>query len=207
MSVKVNALDHLVINVADVARSAEWYRSILGMEVRVFDPGPGKTPRTSLVFGNQKINVRPRDADKVEWFTADHETAGSDDLCFLTSSTPEEVVAHLKANGVAIEEGPVAKQGARGTLRSVYCRDPDGSLIEISSYDGWGEVTRSLLVMAGLVPAIHVFVTATKQDVDARDKPGHDEENDRPFAHRAVRWQNYSQAKTKSSRKAAREDK
>ena len=62
---------------------------------------------------------------------------GSDDLCFLTSSTPDQVVAHLKANGVAIEEGPVAKQGARGTLRSVYCRDPDGSLIEISSYEGW----------------------------------------------------------------------
>ncbi len=97
MAVKVNALDHIVINVADVARSAEWYRKILGMEVRVFDPGPGKTPRTSLVFGNQKINVRPRDADKVEWFTADHETAGSDDLCFLTSSTPDQVVAHLKA--------------------------------------------------------------------------------------------------------------
>jgi catechol 2,3-dioxygenase-like lactoylglutathione lyase family enzyme len=113
MSVKVNALDHLVINVADVERSAKWYATILG----------------------QKINVRPRDADKVEWFTADHETAGSDDLCFLTSSTPDQVVAHLKANGVKIEEGPVAKQGACGTLRSVYCRDPDGSLIEISSYE------------------------------------------------------------------------
>ncbi len=135
MAVMVNALDHIVINVADVARSAEWYRNILGMEVRVFDPGPGRTPRTSLQFGNQKINVRPRDADKVEWFTADHVTAGSDDLCFLTSSAPDEVVAHLKAHGVAIEEGPVAKQGARGTLRSVYCRDPDGSLIEISSYE------------------------------------------------------------------------
>lgn len=136
MAVMMNALDHIVINVSDVARSAEWYRKILGMEVRVFDPGPGKTPRTSLLFGNQKINVRPRDADKVEWFTADHQTAGSDDLCFLTSSAPDEVVAHLKAHGVAIEEGPVAKQGARGTLRSVYCRDPDGSLIEISSYEG-----------------------------------------------------------------------
>ena len=89
MSVKVNALDHLVINVADVARSVEWYRNILGMEVRVFDPGHGKPKRTSLVFGNQKINVRPRDADKVEWFTAEHEMAGSDDLCFLTSSAPE----------------------------------------------------------------------------------------------------------------------
>ena len=87
------------------------------------------------MFGNQKINVRPKDADKVEWFTADHEAAGSDDLCFLTSSTPDQVVAHLNAHGVEIEEGPTTKQGARGTLRSVYCRDPDGSLIEISSYE------------------------------------------------------------------------
>jgi catechol 2,3-dioxygenase-like lactoylglutathione lyase family enzyme len=135
MSVKVNALDHLVINVADVAAASEWYRKILGMEIRVFDPGQGKTPRTSLHFGNQKINVRPLGADKVEWFTADHEAAGSDDLCFLTAATPDQVVAHLKACGVAIEEGPGPKQGARGTLRSVYCRDPDGSLIEISSYE------------------------------------------------------------------------
>jgi catechol 2,3-dioxygenase-like lactoylglutathione lyase family enzyme len=135
MAIKVDALDHLVINVSDVTRSAQWYRTILGMEIRVFDPGEGKTPRTSLTFGNQKINVRPRDADETEWFTADHEAAGSDDLCFLTSQTPQEVVAHLKAHGVAIEEGPVAKQGARGVLRSVYCRDPDGSLIEIASYD------------------------------------------------------------------------
>ena len=138
MAVTVNAIDHIVINVRDVARAAEWYRKTLGMEVRVFDPGAGKSPRTTLVFGNQKINVRPLGADKVEWFTADHETAGSDDLCFLTSSTPDEVVAHLKAHDVAIEEGPAAKQGARGTLRSVYCRDPDGSLIEISSYEDGG---------------------------------------------------------------------
>ena len=138
MAVKVSAIDHIVINVADVERSAQWYAKTLGMEVRVFDPGGGKSPRTTLVFGNQKINVRPLDADKVEWFTADHETAGSDDLCFLTSSTPEQVVAHLKACGVTIEEGPVKKKGARGTLRSVYCRDPDGSLIEISSYEGDG---------------------------------------------------------------------
>jgi catechol 2,3-dioxygenase-like lactoylglutathione lyase family enzyme len=135
MTVTVHALDHLVINVADVARSAQWYCKVLGMEIKAFDPGRGKTPRTSLLFGNQKINVRPRDADKVAWFTADHETAGSDDLCFLTTAMPEEIVAHLKTCGVAIEQGPVAKQGARGTLRSVYCRDPDGSLIEISSYE------------------------------------------------------------------------
>ena len=132
---KVNALDHIVINVADVARSVDWYRRVLGMEVKVFDPGHGKPVRTSLVFGHQKIKVRPQGADKVEWFTADHEAPGSDDLCFLTSSSPEEVVAHLKACGVKIEEGPVKKQGARGVLLSVYCRDPDGSLIEISSYE------------------------------------------------------------------------
>jgi catechol 2,3-dioxygenase-like lactoylglutathione lyase family enzyme len=135
MQLKVNALDHIVINVADVARSVDWYRKVLGMEVKVFDPGQGKAVRTSLLFGDQKINVRPRGADKVEWFTADHEVPGSDDLCFLTDSTPDQVVSHLKTCGVAIEEGPVTKQGARGALRSVYCRDPDGSLIEISSYE------------------------------------------------------------------------
>src|SRR3954451_5067845 len=122
MSVRASALDHLVINVSDVARSDEWDRDVLGMVIKVFDPGPGKMPRTSLMFGDQKINVRPRDADKVEWFTAEHETPGSDDLCFLTSATPQEVVAHLNVCGVRIEEGPVAKQGAHGTFRSVYCR-------------------------------------------------------------------------------------
>jgi catechol 2,3-dioxygenase-like lactoylglutathione lyase family enzyme len=135
MTVTVTALDHLVLNVTDVARSAAWYQNVLGMEVRVFDPGHGKLPRTSLSFGAQKINLRPIDADKVEWFTADHETAGSDDRCFLTDAAPDEVVAHLKDCGVAVEEGPIAKQGARGVLRSVYCRDPDGSLVEISSYE------------------------------------------------------------------------
>lgn len=135
MSLTVTALDHLVLNVNDVARSAAWYRDVLGMEVKTFDPGHGKTPRISVNFGAQKINLRPVDADKIEWFTADHERAGSDDLCFLTATSPDAVVAHLGKLGIAIEEGPVAKQGARGTLRSVYCRDPDGSLIEISSYE------------------------------------------------------------------------
>ncbi|MGB3867475.1 MAG: VOC family protein [Xanthobacteraceae bacterium] len=134
MPIRIAALDHLVINVADVARSAQWYQRVLGMEVRVFDPGDGKALRTSLVFGDQKINLRPADADKADWFTADRVAAGSDDLCFLTTATPDQVVAHLGAAGVAVEQGPVAKQGARGTLRSVYCRDPDGNLIEIASY-------------------------------------------------------------------------
>ena len=135
MPLVVTALDHLVLNVADVARSAAWYHEVLGMEIGVFDPGHGKVPRTSVSFGAQKINLRPVDADKGDWFTADFQKAGSDDLCFLTAASPDEVVAHLKACGVAIEEGPTQKQGARGVLRSVYCRDPDGSLVEISSYE------------------------------------------------------------------------
>jgi catechol 2,3-dioxygenase-like lactoylglutathione lyase family enzyme len=118
MSAKVNAIDHIVINVVDVERSVDWYRKVLGMEVEVFDPGQGRPARTSLTFGHQKINVRPRDADKVEWFTSDQTVPGSDDLCFLTSSTPDQVVAHLEACGVEIEEGPSTKRGARGPLRS-----------------------------------------------------------------------------------------
>ncbi len=134
MPVHIQSIDHLVINVTDVDRAAEWYARVLGMTRQDFDPGQGKVRRTSMSFGHQKINLRPVSADKVDWFTADHEAAGSDDVCFLTDSPPEQVVAHLQQLGIAIEEGPVAKQGARGTLQSVYCRDPDGSLIEIASY-------------------------------------------------------------------------
>ena len=85
-------------------------------------------------FGRQKINLRPIAASKEDWFTADHEAAGSEDLCFLTDATPDQVVQHLRAEGVAIVAGPGRRQGALGTLMSVYCRDPDGSLIEIASY-------------------------------------------------------------------------
>jgi len=132
--VTVTALDHFVINVRDVETSARWYVRVLGMTREEFETGPEQTKRTMLRFGTLRINVRPMGTSKVEWFTADHETPGSEDLCFLTAASPDAVVAHLKACGVAIEVGPVKRQGARGTLMSVYCRDPDGSLIEISSY-------------------------------------------------------------------------
>ena len=85
-------------------------------------------------FGRNKINLRPVTATQKEWFTGNQVAPGSDDLCFLTTSTPQQVADHLRACGVAIEEGPSEKSGAMGTLVSVYCRDPDGSLIEISSY-------------------------------------------------------------------------
>ena len=134
MPFAVHALDHLVVNVRDVERSAAWFQKVLGVEREDFDPGQGKPKRTSIRFGQQKINLRPVDGDAVVWFTGAAPTAGSDDLCFLTTSAPEAVVAHLRALAVAIEEGPVQNQGARGPIRSVYCRDPDGNLIEIASY-------------------------------------------------------------------------
>jgi catechol 2,3-dioxygenase-like lactoylglutathione lyase family enzyme len=134
MAIKINALDHLVVNVTDAEKSAAWYEQALGMTRQDFDPGGGYAKRIAMVFGSQKINLRPVTTGEVEWFTADHEAAGSDDLCFLTDATPQQVVDHLRSCGIAIEEGPVERHGARGKLNSVYCRDPDGSLIEIASY-------------------------------------------------------------------------
>lgn len=134
MALTVEAFDHVVVNVRDVEVAAAWYQRVLGMVREDFDPGPGRTRRTSMKFGRQKINLRPVSASKREWFTADHEAAGSDDLCFLTKATPQQVADHLRACGVEVVEGPSEKRGAMGTIVSVYCRDPDGSLIEISSY-------------------------------------------------------------------------
>jgi catechol 2,3-dioxygenase-like lactoylglutathione lyase family enzyme len=134
MPLTVQALDHLVVQVSDLKVSARWYARVLGMTREDVPPEPGKPPRTEMKFGRQKINLRPIAASKEDWFTADHEAAGSEDLCFLTDSTPDEVFQHLRAQGVAIVTGPGPRRGAQGTLMSVYCRDPDGSLIEIASY-------------------------------------------------------------------------
>ncbi|MEI9986948.1 MAG: VOC family protein [Aliidongia sp.] len=138
MTVTVEALDHVVVNVTDAEISASWYQRVLGMTREDSPAGPGRASRISVKFGRQKINLRPIAASKDEWFTADHEGAGSDDLCFITQSGPEAVIGHLRACEVAIELGPVKRTGARGEMISVYCRDPDGSLIEISSYGELG---------------------------------------------------------------------
>jgi catechol 2,3-dioxygenase-like lactoylglutathione lyase family enzyme len=135
LTLTIDALDHLVLNVSNVETSVTWYQTVLGVTREDFDPGHGKPKRTSITFGKQKINLRPAGADIVAWFTGAKPTPGSDDLCFLTSAAPEAVVAHLMQSHVTIEEGPIRKQGARGAIRSVYCRDPDGNLIEISSYE------------------------------------------------------------------------
>lgn len=133
MAVSVDAFDHIVINVRDVETAAAWYEKALGMKRVVTEPRPGRKV-TSVHFGRNKMNLRPITATQAQWFTGKAVAPGSDDLCFLTKSTPQQVVEHLKSCGIAIEEGPGEKSGAQGTLISVYCRDPDGNLIEISSY-------------------------------------------------------------------------
>ena len=131
---KVKAVDHIVLNVADVEAAAAWYTRVLGMDRKAARSDDG-AERTSLVFGPNKINLRPASASQDDWFTARTPTAGSDDLCFLIDAAPPEVVAHFRRCGVEVELGPVTKSGARGSICSVYVRDPDGNLIEVSSYE------------------------------------------------------------------------
>lgn len=132
MRFAVDRLDHLVITCHDVETSASWYQRVLGMEREVFGPHN----RTSLRFGGQKINLRPESETHEAWFTGVAGAPGTQDLCFIVAVDALDVVAHLHDCGVMIELGPVAKQGALGAITSVYCRDPDGNLIEISSYHG-----------------------------------------------------------------------
>lgn len=127
----VDRLDHLVITCRDVGVSASWYQRVLGMEVEVFGP----ERRTALRFGGQKINLRPLDATQEAWFTgAAGGVPGTADLCFVVTVAAEDALAHLHRCGVVVELGPVDKAGALGAIRSVYCRDPDGNLIEMATY-------------------------------------------------------------------------
>jgi catechol 2,3-dioxygenase-like lactoylglutathione lyase family enzyme len=120
-------LDHLVLTVADIERTCAFYRRVLGMEVVIFGEG-----RTALRFGQQKINLHP--ADAIPGLVADKPTPGSGDLCFITDVPLGEVVSHLQQCGVPIVTGPGPRAGAIGTIQSVYIRDPDQNLVEISNY-------------------------------------------------------------------------
>ncbi|HET6196171.1 MAG TPA: VOC family protein [Acetobacteraceae bacterium] len=130
MRFTVDRIDHIVLNVKDVEISVAWYLRVLGMEREEFGPNN----RTALKFGGQKINVRPADSDPRSWVTGAQAVPGSEDLCFITAAPPDEVVGHLQDCGVAILAGPGERSGALGPIQSVYCRDPDGNLIEIASY-------------------------------------------------------------------------
>jgi catechol 2,3-dioxygenase-like lactoylglutathione lyase family enzyme len=124
---QIERLDHLVLTVADIDRTCEFYMRVLGMEVVRFGEG-----RTALRFGQQKINLHP--VGNIPGLVAAKPTPGSGDLCFITAVPLPEVMAHLEACGVSIVAGPGPRAGAIGTIQSVYIRDPDQNLIEISNY-------------------------------------------------------------------------
>jgi catechol 2,3-dioxygenase-like lactoylglutathione lyase family enzyme len=126
MKFVIDHLDHLVLTVADIDATIAFYTAALGMEVVTF----GK--RSALRFGEQKINLHQ--AGKEFEPKAAHPTPGSGDLCFITKTPIEDVVSHLQALHHSIEVGPVERDGAVGAIRSVYLRDPDYNLIEISNY-------------------------------------------------------------------------
>ncbi len=126
--VTIDRLDHMVLTVADIEATCAFYGRVLGMEKVVFAGG-----RTALAFGQQKINLHPAGNEYTP--RAAHPVPGSGDLCLITETPIAQVIAHLEACGVAVEEGPVPKTGATGPITSVYFRDPDGNLIEVANYD------------------------------------------------------------------------
>jgi catechol 2,3-dioxygenase-like lactoylglutathione lyase family enzyme len=124
--VRVRSLDHLVLTVADVEATAAFYARVLGMTPETFGGG-----RRALRFGDQKLNLHPAGAEFAPH--AARPVPGSADLCFVVD-TLDGVAGELAAAGVAVEEGPVTRTGARGPIRSIYFRDPDGNLLEVSEY-------------------------------------------------------------------------
>lgn len=125
--VKIERLDHIVLTVRDIEAACRFYETALGMRRESFDGD-----RVSLHFGRQKINLHPYPSP-VE-IVAKDPRPGAADFCFIAATPIEAVIAQLKDCGVEIEMGPVERTGAQGTILSVYCRDPDGNLIEVSNY-------------------------------------------------------------------------
>jgi catechol 2,3-dioxygenase-like lactoylglutathione lyase family enzyme len=123
---KLEKLDHLVLPVSDIDAIAMFYTTYLGMEKRTFGED-----RVALHFGDQKINLHPADWDYEP--KARVSIAGTADLCFIVSERVESLHTKLVHSGVEVIEGPVERTGATGRLRSIYIRDPDGNLIELSN--------------------------------------------------------------------------
>ena len=125
----IDALDHLVLTVADIDRTIAFYERTLGMVAQRFTSGG--VERLALAFGRQKFNLHQ--SGRVVDPNVRHATPGSADLCLLASTPIDAVVEHLRSVGVTIIEGPVRRTGARRPLRSVYFYDPDENLIEVSN--------------------------------------------------------------------------
>jgi catechol 2,3-dioxygenase-like lactoylglutathione lyase family enzyme len=125
---KIDRIDHIVLTVRDIEATCAFYTRVLGMSATTFGAG-----RKALVFGGQKINLHQ--AGREFEPKAHAPTPGSADFCLISAIPLPEVIAHLAGCNVAIVEGPVPKTGARGPIQSVYFRDPDFNLVEVSTYE------------------------------------------------------------------------
>lgn len=124
---QIDRLDHLVLTVQDIDATCDFYQRVLGMRIVTFGAG-----RRALTFGQSKINLHQAGLELEP--KAQEPTPGSADLCFISSTPLAEVIVHLQSCHVGILEGPVRRTGALGAIESVYFRDPDLNLIEVSNY-------------------------------------------------------------------------
>lgn len=122
----LDAIDHVVLTVRDIPASVAFYTRVLGMREVIFGDD-----RRALAFGRCKLNLHQ--AGREFEPKAAHPTPGAADLCLLARTSIADILRQLAAQGVAIEAGPVERTGAQGPLLSVYVRDPDGNLIELSN--------------------------------------------------------------------------
>ncbi|HFW4799328.1 TPA: VOC family protein [Salmonella enterica subsp. diarizonae serovar 60-67:z35:-] len=123
----IDRIDHLVLTVSDISTTIRFYEEVLGFSAVTF-----KQNRKALIFGAQKINLHQQEMELEP--KASRPTPGSADLCFITSTPINNVVSEILQAGIPIVEGPVERTGATGEIMSIYIRDPDGNLIEISQY-------------------------------------------------------------------------
>ena len=128
MAIAIDRIDHIVLTVFDIDRTIDFYSRVLGMEPVTFAGG-----RRGLSFGRQKLNLHQ--AGREYEPKALRPAPGAIDLCFIAATPLGQVIEALRAQKVAIIQGPVAKTGALGSMQSVYFRDPDGNLVEVSNYD------------------------------------------------------------------------
>jgi len=124
---KIDSFDHVVLTVKNIDATCKFYAEVLGMEIVTFGEN-----RKALSFGSQKINLQQLGREST--LIAERPTPGSADVCFITSVSLSDVIAHLHLCGVNLIGGPVERNGARGLMMSVYFRDPDMNLIEVSNY-------------------------------------------------------------------------
>lgn len=121
-------IDHIVMTVRNLEKTVKFYTEALGMQLEIFGP----EGRKALKFGQQKINLH--EYGKEFEPKASLPMPGSIDICLISDMNVDDFIIHLKKLGIAIEEGPVDRTGAIGKIRSIYFRDPDGNLIEVSNY-------------------------------------------------------------------------